>query len=259
MNRFLCGDKCESKNNFRKDWRLAATMEIRQTIKMRCEELMRENTEDQSALEALRRLKDCSDFVAAEGRYHAYCYARFCSQSDPKKAENTQAGRKPNTEMMENFQRACDWLESEIVLHSVEEIQEKMKEQVNGQAVYGVQYIKSLLTNRFQDHIYFCNEPEREKIVYFKEMADYLINEKCKEKKTTVQEESKKIQALAANLIKAEITERKSKKRDIFKRRRHWKLELESPTFASLSERINQLGVETRMACPMFVFVFVFF
>ena len=79
MNCFLCGDKCESKNNFRKDWRLAATMEIRKTIKMRCEELMRENTEDQSALEALRRLKDCSDFVAAEGRYHAYCYARFCS------------------------------------------------------------------------------------------------------------------------------------------------------------------------------------
>ena len=34
-----------------------------------------------------------------------------------------------------------------------------MKEQVNGQAVYGVQYIKRLLTNRYQDHMYFCNEP----------------------------------------------------------------------------------------------------
>ena len=60
---------------------------------------------------------------------------------------------------MENFQRACDWLESEIVLHSVKEIQNKMKEQVNGQAVYGVQYTKRLLTNRYQDHMYFCNEP----------------------------------------------------------------------------------------------------
>ena len=60
---------------------------------------------------------------------------------------------------MENFQRACDWLESEIVLHSVKEIQNKMKEQVNGQAVYGVQYIKRLLAIRYQDHMHFCNEP----------------------------------------------------------------------------------------------------
>ena len=110
--------------------------------------------------------------------------------------------------MMENFQRACDWLEPEIVLHSVKETQDKMKEQVTGQVVYGVQYIKSLLTNRYQNHIYFCNEPGRENIIYFKEMADYLINEKYKGKKTTVQEESKRIQTLAANLIKTEIRER---------------------------------------------------
>ena len=61
------------------------------------------------------------------------------------------------TQMMENFQRACDWLESEIVLHSVKEIQDKMKEQVNGQAVYDIQYIKRLLTNRCHDQIYSCN------------------------------------------------------------------------------------------------------
>ena len=210
MNCFLCGDKCESKKNFRKDWRLAATMEIRQTIEMRCEVHMRENMEDQWALEVLGRVKDCSDFVAAEGHYHVNCYARFCSQRDLKKTENTQAGRNPNREMMENFQRACDWLEPEIVLHSVKEIQDKMKEQVNGQAVYGVQYIKRLLTNRYQDHIYFCNEPGRENIVYLKEMAD--INEKYREKKTTGQEESKRIQTLAANLIKAEIREREFNK-----------------------------------------------
>ena len=129
-----------------------------------------------------------------------------------KKVEITQAGTKPNTEMMENFQWACDRLESEIVLRSVKEIQGKMKEQVNGQAVYGVQYIKSSLTNRYQDHIYFCNESERENIVYFKEMTDYLINEKYRQRKTTVQEGPRRIQALAAILIKAEISERKFNK-----------------------------------------------
>ena len=38
MNCFLCGNKCESKKNFRKDWQLVETMEIRQTIEMRSEE-----------------------------------------------------------------------------------------------------------------------------------------------------------------------------------------------------------------------------
>ena len=165
MNCFQCGDKCESKKKFRKDSRLAATMEIRQIVEMRCEEGMREDIEDQRVLKVLRQVKDCSNFVAAEGSYHINCYAYFCSS---KKVENPQTGRKSNTAMMENFKRAYDWLESEIALHSVIEIQDKMKEQVNGQAVYGVQYIKRLLTNRYQDHIDFCNEPGRENIAYFK-------------------------------------------------------------------------------------------
>ena len=50
---FLCGGKCKSKNNFCKDLGLAATMEVRQRIEMTCEKSMRENTEDQWALEVL--------------------------------------------------------------------------------------------------------------------------------------------------------------------------------------------------------------
>ena len=91
-NELLCGDKCESKKIFRKDWRLAATLEIRQTIEMRCEERIRENTEDQWIFEVLGLVKDCSDVVATEGRYHVNCYSLFWSQRDPKKAKNTQAG-----------------------------------------------------------------------------------------------------------------------------------------------------------------------
>lgn len=74
---------------------------------MRCEELMRENTKDQWALEVLGRVKGCSDLVAVEGRYHVNCFVSFCFQRVPKKAENTQADRKTNTELMEKFQRAC--------------------------------------------------------------------------------------------------------------------------------------------------------
>ena len=44
-------------------------MEIRKTIETRCEERMRENTEDQWAPEVLGRVKDCSHFVVADGHY----------------------------------------------------------------------------------------------------------------------------------------------------------------------------------------------
>lgn len=65
-------------------------------------------------------------------------------------------------------------------------------------------------------------------------MADYLINEKYREKKTTVQEVSKRIQTLAANLIKTEISER-DKKRHI-QAQETLKLELEYTAFASFSQ-----------------------
>ena len=55
-------------------------MEIRKTIETRCEERMRENTEDQWAPEVLGRVKDCSHFVVADGYYQVNCYAQFCSQ-----------------------------------------------------------------------------------------------------------------------------------------------------------------------------------
>lgn len=85
MDCFLCGEKCESKKKCRKNWRLAATIEIRETVATRCEERMKENSEDQWALEVLVRVNDCSDFVAAEGRYHVHCYVRFTPEEIPKR------------------------------------------------------------------------------------------------------------------------------------------------------------------------------
>ena len=113
-------------------------MEIRETVQFRCEERMRENAEGEWTIEVIARVNDCSDFVAAESRYHVNCYARFSCQRDAKKVENSQAGRKANTEMMGYFEKVCDWLESETVLHSVKEVQERMADHANGQTVYGV-------------------------------------------------------------------------------------------------------------------------
>ena len=112
---------------------------------------------------------------------------------------------------MDCFSKACDWLEEEALLHSVVELREKMMEFADGKDVYRVQYIKKLLTNRYRVHITFCCEPRRENILYFKQMADYLINTKYREKGITTEEESQRIMALAANLVKAEVREKEYK------------------------------------------------
>ena len=112
---------------------------------------------------------------------------------------------------MDCFSKACDWLEEEVLLHSVVELREKMMEFADGKDVYRVQYIKKLLTNRYRVHITFCYEPGRENILYFKQIADYLINTKYRERGITTEEESQRIMALAANLVKAEVREKEYK------------------------------------------------
>ena len=176
----LCANK---KKQVRRNWRLAATLQIRETMQNICQERMKEDVEDKWAIEVLARVNDCSDFVAAGSRYHVNCYARFSSQRDVVKVQNSKGGRKANTEMMGYFENACEWLESETVLDSVEEVRQKMNQYANGKTVYGVQYIKKLLVDRYKQHISFCSEPGRENIVYFKEMADYLINKKYRKRK----------------------------------------------------------------------------
>ena len=47
-----------------------------------------------------------------------------------------------------------------------------------------------------------------EKILCFKQMADYLINIKYRERGITTEEESQRIMALAANLVKAEVRQK---------------------------------------------------
>lgn len=84
-----------------------------------------------------------------------------------------------------------------------------MVEVANGRDLYGVQYIKRLLIDRYKHHVSFFCEPERENVVYFKTMADYLINKNYRERETTMQGESKRLLTLSSNLIKAEIREQK--------------------------------------------------
>ena len=208
---FLCSDICSSKKRKREDWRIAATVEMRENMIKKCRQRLQTDVADEWAIDVLARVEDCVDFVAAESQYHSNCLLRFNQNKASQKLGEPKSGRKPSEELMEYFSKACDWLETEMVPHSIIEFREKMAEIAKVKDVYGVQYLKKLLTDRYKDHISFGCEPGRENVVYFKEMAEYLIHIRYKERANTTNEESERIMALAANLIRAEIREKEYK------------------------------------------------
>ena len=194
-------------------WRLVDSRNHRDEGKYaeECKQRMEADATDQWAIDVLARVEDCADFVVAESWYHSNCLLRFNRNKTSDKINKPTSGRKPSQELMDCFSKACIWLKEEVLPHSVVELREKMMEFADGKDIYGVQYIKKLLTNRCQDHISVCCESGRENILYFKQMVDYLINTKYREGGITIEEESQRIMALAANLVKAEVREKEYK------------------------------------------------
>ena len=86
------------------------------------------------------------------------------------------------------FEQTCMWLENDISIHSVQEFRRKMIEickEEDKDKVYDARYIKKLLENRYGDFIWFSEEVGKESLIYFKNMAEYIIRE-SKEKKKDV-------------------------------------------------------------------------
>ena len=208
---FICSEQCISKKRKRGHWQIVGTVAMRENMLEKCKQRIEADATDQWAVDALARVEDCVDFVAAESRYHSNCLLRFNQNKASEKIDEPKSGRKPSPELLDCFSKACDRLEGEILPHAVTKFREKMMEFAHREDVYGVQYIKKLLKDRYQDHISYCCEPGQKNILYFKQMADYLINTKYRERGNTTEEESQRLMALAANLVKAEVREKEYK------------------------------------------------
>ena len=131
----------------------------------RCRQRIEEDSTDQWAIDVLSRVEGCVDFVAAESRYHSNCLLRFNLNKEPQKKSEPKRGRKPSDHLMECFSKACVWLEGETLPCSVIDFRIKMTEFADGEDVYGVQYIKTLLTDRYKDHIAFSCDAGRENVI----------------------------------------------------------------------------------------------
>ena len=212
-NCFFCGSSCvnDVKNPSRRDWHIASTLQMRQNILDTCTSRLEKNASDEWALQVQTKALDCIDFVAAEARYHRNCRLRFettlSSVKDDLQKTNMK-GRKTNEEKMDSFLKAYEWLETEASIHTMSEFKTKVQEVSADDETYDSRYLKKLLKDHYGAHISFSDEPGRDTLIYFVDMANFIINKKFRERKEDILEESERIIRTAANLIRADIREK---------------------------------------------------
>ena len=199
-NCFLCA-KNVSEN--RKEWHLAQTLSICQTIIKDCTKRLQKNENDAWALAVKGRVNNCVDFVATEARYHQNCRVLFSTGGNLD--SNKSAGRRSNTTMESAFEKARKWLEKESELHSVSGFAAKVEEFAEDNA-YTNKYLIKLLQRKYGDHIMINHAgPGKENIIAFQNTAQFLIEEKFKKKEGSVNDEKERMINIVGNLIKDEI------------------------------------------------------
>jgi hypothetical protein len=119
--------------------------------------------------------------------------------------KNYRTAAKSNTQpQMDAFVKLCDWLEngSEVHLYSVKELHNKM--QVFGDNTYSEKHFRSKLKERYGDHVFFAQKGgSREDAVCFRNMAEFIINDRWFEEKSfDSKEESTRFIVAAAKLIR---------------------------------------------------------
>ena len=145
----------------------------------------------------------CIDLIAAEARYHTLCMTQFRSDRSMDKSKQV-SGRPKNETLSLVFEGTCRWLEETVEIVSLKQFEDKLKEKINGD-IYCRKYLKKLLKDKYSHHIFFSERPGKDTLIYFHDMANFIINDKFKEKKQEVDDEARRIIEAAANLITAEI------------------------------------------------------
>ena len=147
-----------------------------------------------------RYLEDLQNvMVAEEAVYRSACMEKFI-----KKTDSGKVGRPINEEKACYFEMVCECLEKDgdRELYTLQELFAKMEELNSGNAsTYSEKSLQSKLKEKYREHIYFTNLPGRPKIVFFRDMASYILYEQKKKTGETTQS----IITAGAKLIKYEI------------------------------------------------------
>ena len=89
-------------------------------------------------------------------------------------------GRPQNDEMLVWFNSLCTWLESgsDTELYTIDELHAQMRAIAGNGEVYGVKRLKQRLQERYGDHVMFAEMQGRKNFLCFRNMANYIINDK---------------------------------------------------------------------------------
>jgi hypothetical protein len=154
--------------------------------------------------EVKMRAMDCNDFVAAEVRYHYSCNEMFGSSR--KSVPNSYKGRTVVTESSAAFNTLCEWMESETELYSVSELREKMVVICGEERTYTSKWLKNRIKDRYKEHVHFAEINGKPNVVCFKDVANYLLNDKWyNSRKESMEDEAERIVLTAAKIIQDNI------------------------------------------------------
>lgn len=202
---FLCGLRCQDCDDFRK---VMSGSDFDDRIR----KIAHERGLDDWAVTVLGRLDGIVDLFAADAVYHQRCYVRFIEKL-PHTPHKRKRGRPINSAAEAAFQMLCTTLEQECEndLYTLEELHSMMTEMAHGEEsfdVYGRDYFKELLVERYGAHINFASRHGRDDVVGFSKFCDLLLHNKYFADRSEGEgSESERLVKKAAGLIKAEIRE----------------------------------------------------
>ena len=204
-NCFFCTKPCndgasDAKHPDRADMSRCEYKEFRDTVLQKCQGM-----DDVEAREIERRVLSCSDFVAAEARYHERCRDLFNLKANLNTA-HTERGRPIPEITKKAFDDLCDWLEREGELHTLIELEDKLKELSQSNDVYSTKTIQRKLIEKYGANICISEVKGRRNVVCLKNIASVLLNDMWyQSRKTDFREESERIIKMAAKLIVSDI------------------------------------------------------
>ena len=108
-------------------------------------------------MEVQERLHGCFDLVAAKAVYHNNCYSRFMlSKQMGKSNSKRDQGRPQDQEMLQSFEKLCQWLQLEggTELYALSELHEKLEELASGSEIYTIKRLKQKLMDYYKDFIF---------------------------------------------------------------------------------------------------------
>ena len=166
----FCLSIFDFRNKDRNKPRQVMTINIKNNVLMAAK-----NRKDEWGKEIFGRITRCNDLVAEDAVYHSACMAKFS-----KKTNSGKVGRWINEEKARSFEMLCEWLEKDgdCNLYTLQELFTKMKERNSGNANnYSGKSLRSKLKEKYWHHINFMNLPGQPKIILFRDMGSYILDE----------------------------------------------------------------------------------